>query len=250
MNKVVLLSLALSATMLLFLVIYLTPFFSKKKIRQGKFDLLQFINLFFTPLLMLPLFYFFREILLKNPQNAYLAMPRYFTEISFMFMLYLLVLGHGIHSVSVVLSKNMKDLQKHKVWQANEFFHHRFSHMLITVSAVLMITSYVVMEINHMDPVPMTGAETILIILAGIVMGIILGLASIEGSIPKEMFALICALALFIAFAFVRFGLDYRHFPFSVYVETMYISAIIMMMLYRYKRKGYPEIVPQYFFED
>ena len=126
MNKIVLLSMTSAITLLVFFIMYLIPYFSRKKMTEGKFDAQQFMNLFFSPLLIIPILYFIREIIVRNPAVITIPTPRYVTELSFLFLLYLMILGNGIHSVSVVLSKHMKKLKKQKVWEVNEFFHNAF----------------------------------------------------------------------------------------------------------------------------
>jgi hypothetical protein len=250
MNSVVLLCLTLALTLVSFLIVYLTPYFSKKKIRHGKFDLLQFLNMFFTPILMIPLFYFFKTIVSSSPEQRVIFIPRYVSDIGFMLILYMFVLGNGIHSVSVILSKHMKDLQKHRVWEINEFFHNKFSHILTFVSAVLILSSFAVMEINHPTTSPLSGFEVSLLIFSGIIAGVIVGMGSVEGSIPREMFFLIYSFALLFPFVFFKLDLDFRFFPYTTFVETIYITAVIVLSFYKYKKKNFKEIVPHYFFDS
>jgi hypothetical protein len=249
MNSVVLLSLTLALSLLFFSIMYLTPYFSHKKIRHGKFDLLQFLNMFFTPLLLIPLFYFLRRIVSSSPEQRVIFVPAYISDMGFMLILYFFILGNGIHSVTVILSKHMKDLQKHRVWEINEFFHNKFSHMLFTVSAVLMLSSYVVMEINHPTVAMLTSLEVSILIFSGIITGAVLGMGSVEGSVPREMFFIIYSFALLIPFLFSKFNLDFRFFPYTTFVETIYVTAVIFLSFYKYKKKGYPELVPHSFFD-
>lgn len=250
MNSVVLLCLTLALSLVFFSILYLTPYFSKKKIRHGKFDLLQFLNMFFTPLLLIPLFYFFRWVVSSSPEHRVIFIPRFVSDIGFMLLLYMFVLGNGIHSVSAILSKHMKDLQKHKVWQINEYFHNKFSHLLAFVSGILILSSYVVMEINHPTVAPLTNLDIFILIASGIITGAVFGMGSVEGSVPREMFFIMYSFGLLIPFVFYRLGLDFRFFPYTTFVETIYISAIIVLSFYKYKKKGYPEIVPHYFFDN
>ena len=165
-------------------------------------------------------------------------------------LLYFMVLGNGIHSVAVVLSKHMKDLRKHRVWQITEYFHHEFSHLLITVSAVCIMFSYVILEVNRPNVFPLTTLEIVILIVCGLVAGVILGLAAVEGSVAVPMFYLLYGLSLLLPIIFVKFDLNYRFFPYSTYMETVFITAVITLSGYKYKRKGFVEIVPQYFFEE
>jgi hypothetical protein len=249
MNKIVLMALVLTVTSIIALTIYFIPFFSKKKIRKGKFDLLQFINLFFAPLLIIPIFYFFRQMISQNPEVVTIRYPKYVSEIVFLTLLYFMVLGNGIHAVSVVLSKHMKDLRKHSVWEINEFFHHAFSHLIIFVPSVIFLFSLAIYEINRPN-LPLTNIEVLILVISGILVGIVLGMASIEGSIAKIMFIEIIILLLLIPLIFVFFNLDFRRFPFTIFVESLYITTAFFIALYGLKRKGFPEIVPHHFFED
>ena len=121
--------------------------------------------------------------------------------------------------------------------------------MLFTVSAVLMLSSYVVMEINHPTVSMLTNLEVFILIFSGIITGAVLGMGSVEGSVPREMFFIIYFFALLIPLAFYRFDLDFRFFPYTTFVETIYVTAIIFLSFYKYKKKGYPEIVPHSFFD-
>lgn len=249
MNKIVMICIGFTIALITFFIIYLTPYFSKKKIRKGKFDLLQFVTLFFSPIVIIPLMYFLRKIINTNPSNFIIIFPEATNELLFLFLVYFFILGLGIHSVSVILSKHMKDLKKHKIWEINEFFHNKFSHFLITASAVLILLGYSIMEINHPNVISITRIETIIILISSTLCGIILGIGSIEGSIPKFMIAINYILSMVIPFMFIRYKLDYRFFPFSTFIEIMYIVSVATILLYKKFRKGFPEIVPQYFFD-
>ncbi len=250
MNRIVTLCLTLTIAGVFFAILYLIPYFSKKKLHKGKFDILQFINLFFSPLLIIPIFYFFKQIIDSNPYTSTITFPKHVSELIFLILLYFLILGNGIHAVSVVLSKHMKSLREHRIWKTNEFFHQEFSHFLMTASAVLILFSFTIYEVNRPSLVLLTYVEIAILIISGFVTGLILGLASIEGRIPQTMFYLLCALSLILPFLFIRFNLNYRQFPFTTFVETMFISAVIMISFYKYKKEGFPEIVPHHFFDD
>ena len=250
MNRIVLLSFALTLTVVSFLILYLIPYFSKKKIRKGKFDLLQFLKLFFAPILIIPMSYFFKQIIDLNPYTNTLTFPKHVSELIFLILLYFLILGNGIHAVSVVLSKYMKNLRKHRIWEINEFFHNAFSHFLMTGSAALILFSFAVYEVNRPNIILITNLELAILVISGVVFGIIFGFASIEGSIPQVMFYLLYLLSLMLPFIFIRFNLNYRLFPFTTFVETMFITSVIMISFYKYKREGFPEVVPHHFFED
>ena len=250
MNKIVILTSVLSLTTTIFLFMYLIPYFSKKKIRQGKFDLFQFLNLFFAPVLVIPMLYFLKRIIETNPSNYVFIWTKYLAELIFLALIYLLVLGLGIHASAVVISKHMKDLSKHKAWEITEFFHHQFSHLLITASAVFIMFSFAILEINRPNLIPLADFELVILLTSGIVVGIILGIASIEGSIPNLMLLLLYVLSLAVPFIFVKHNLNYRLFPFTTYIETVYIVSVITLLFYRHKKKGFPEIVPQYFFDE
>jgi hypothetical protein len=249
MNKIVLLSVTCAITLLVFFIIYLVPYFSKKKIREGKFDVQQFINLFFTPLLVIPILYFIKELILRNPAIVTIHTPKYINELAFLFLLYFMILGNGIHSVSVVLSKHMKRLKGQKIWEVNEFFHNAFSHFLITFSGVFILFSFVIMEINHPSTTPLTRMELILVLVSGIVTGVILGLGCIEGSIAFFMLPILYLLSLILPFIFMRHSLDFRFFPFTSFMEVVFTTSAVTMFVYRKIKKGFPEIVPQYFFD-
>jgi len=250
MNRIVTLCFTLTVAGIFFAILYLTPYFSKKKLHKGKFDVLQFINLFFSPILIIPIFYFFKQIIDSNVYTNTIIFPKHASELIFLLLLYFLILGNGIHAVSVVLSKHMKSLTKHRVWEINEFFHQSFSHFLMTASAALIFFSFAIYEINRPSPILLNYVEIIILIISGLIVGSILGLASIEGGIPQTMFYLLFLLSLILPFVFIRFNLDYRQFPFTTFVETMFISAVIMISFYKYKKEGFPEIVPHNFFDD
>jgi len=249
MNNVVLLGFTATLSAISFAAIYFIPYFSKKPLRKGKFDGWQFVKIFFSPILVIPIFYFLYRMITSNPENPVIYIPKYMSDLSFLFFFYFLVLGNGIHAVSVVLSKHMKNLQKHTVWEVNEFFHHAFSHFLIEFSAIMLVFTYVILEINHPSILMLTNLEILLILVSGIIIGIILGLASIEGSIANSMFLIFYILSLAIPFIFIKFNLDFRFFPFASIVETMLITSVVCILFYRHYKKGFPEIVPQYFFE-
>lgn len=249
MNKVVLICMAISVTMVFLAVLYLTPYFSSKKVKQGRFDLLQFINLFFVPVLIIPLFYFLKRVITTNPAATALNLPKSVSEIIFLIFLYFLILGYGIHGVAVVVAKHMKDLKHHRVWGIVEFFHHAFSHLLITVSAVMIIASFSVIEINHPGTVPMRETELALVVASGIVLGIVLALASVEGRIAKPVFYLLFALILAILAVLNRKDVEYRYLPFTSYVGMMLITALFALAVYGYRKKGWPEIVGHSFFD-
>lgn len=250
MNKVVLLSLSLAITGVIFFLIYLIPYFSKKKIRAGKFDVWQFIKLFFAPVLIIPIFYFFKQIIDENPYSPVLNFPEHFTQLTFLILIYFLILGNGIHAVAVVLSKHMKNLRKHKLWEINEFFHHSFSHFLMTASAALIFFSFAIYEINRPSLIPLTDMDVLILVISGIISGIIMGFAAIEGRIAYPMFFLMYLLSILLPIFFLRFDLNYKLFPLASFVEAMYLVGIFTISLYKYKKKGFPEIVPQNFFED
>ena len=250
MNRIVLISFALTLTLVFFLILYLIPYFSKKKIRKGKFDLLQFLKLFFAPVLIIPMTYFLKQIIELNAYVQTITFPKYVSELVFLTLLYFLILGNGIHAVSVVLSKHMRNLKSHRIWEINEYFHNAFSHFLATASAALILFSFAVYEINRPNIIFINNFELAILVISGVVFGIILSFASIEGSIPQVMFYLLYLLSLMLPFIFIRFNLNYRLFPFTTFVETMFITSVIMISFYKYKIKGFPEIVPQHFFED
>lgn len=250
MNRIVLITLGMTVTYLIFLFMFLSPRVQKKKIRHGKFDLYQFLLLFFAPVLIIPTFYFLRRIIIANPSKDIIPMSSVVFELFFMTLLYALSLGNGIHSVSVILQKHMKDLRKHNVWKINEFFHNAFSHLLLTVPAVLILFLYVLLEINRPNAVMMTRFEIIIQMLCGFIMGIGVGVASTEGSIPRIMFYLNYFLSMAIPFIFIFNSLDYRYYPFSTMMEMVYIGAVFTFTFYRYKLKGFPEMVPHYFFDE
>ena len=71
MNTIVMMTLLCTIAFVIFMIIYLTPYFSKKQIKNGKFDILQFINLFFAPILVIPFFYYLRKIIFQNLRMMY-----------------------------------------------------------------------------------------------------------------------------------------------------------------------------------
>ncbi|MFH2020458.1 MAG: hypothetical protein ABIJ34_03530 [archaeon] len=249
MNKVVLLCMSVAISVIIFFVLYLIPYFSKKKIRQGKFDIQQFLNLFVSPILIIPFLYFLRQIIIQTQYKMIIYTPKYINELMFLLLLYFMIMGNSIHSVSVVLSKHMKNMKKEKVWEINEFFHNAFSHFLLTASAVFILLSFAILEINHPALVPISNLEIAILIVCGVVFGIILGIASIEGSVPHLMLPVIYILSLMIPFIFIKHNLDFIYFPFTTFVETAFAAGGITIFIYRKLKNGYPEIVPQHFFD-
>lgn len=249
MNPIVFLALVLTIVYSFFLALFLTPKAHKKKIKHGKFDLFQFMLLFFAPMIVIPALYFLKRIIISSAKLEVFSFPIIWFDLFFFLLIYFLILGNGIHSVSVINQKHMKDLRKHNLWKINEFFHNSFSHFLITIPAMLILFLYSLLEINH--PVSaITSMEIWIILLCGILLGIGTGIACTEGSIPKVMFYVIFSLSIIIPLIFVSKNLDFRNYPFSTLTETLYISAVITLSFYKYKLKGFPEMVPHYFFDD
>jgi hypothetical protein len=144
----------------------------------------------------------------------------------------------------------MKKLKKEKVWEINEFFHHKFSHFLITGSAVLIFFSFAMYELNRPSLVPLLDYEILILVISGILGGIVVALSSIEGRIAHSMFFLAYVLSIILVIIFIRFNLNFRLFPLTLFVETMYVTKIFAVSIYKYKKKGLPEIVPPIFFDD
>jgi hypothetical protein len=250
MNTIVMMTLLCTIAFVIFMIIYLTPYFSKKQIKNGKFDILQFINLFFAPILVIPFFYYLRKIIFQNLNINLIRINSDIFDLVFLFILYFLVLGNSIHSVCVILSKHMKDIEKHKVWKINEFFHNTFSHFFLTVSAMLMFFLFVILEINRPLLYPINHIEVIILIVCGIIFGIVLGIGSTEGSIPRLMFYIFYMLSMIIAGVVIYHNLFFRHYPYTIFIETTFVTAIITLSFYKYKLKGFPEIVDHIFFDE
>jgi hypothetical protein len=232
-----------------FLLMFLSPKTHKKKIRHGKFDLFQFMLLFFAPIFVIPAFYFLKRVIVSNPNIGILNFPAIIFDLIFIMFLYLLILGNGIHSVSVILQKHMKDLRNHDIWKINEFFHNSFSHMLMTIPSVLILFLYVLLEINHPTDA-LLGIEIIILLFCGALIGIGTGIACTEGSIPRRMFYVLYILSLAIPFIFISNGLNYKFYPFSTFMEVVYVFSVITLSFYKYRLNGFPEIVPHYFFDE
>lgn len=252
MNTIVIMTLLSTIVFVIFMIIYLTPYFSKKQIKSGKFDILQFLNLFFAPVLVIPFFYYLRKIIFKNPNINLIRLNSDIFDLIFLLILYFIVLGNSIHSVCVILQKHMKDLKKkkHKVWAINDFFHGTFSHFFLTVSAVIMFFFFTILELNRPLLYPVSHVEVIILIVCGIIMGVVMGIGSTEGSIPRLMFYIFYLLSILIAGIFIYHNLFFRHYPFTIFMETVFVSAIITLSFYKYKLKGFPEMVDYIFFDE
>jgi hypothetical protein len=250
MNPIVMLTLFTTISLFIFMIIFLTPYFSKKQIKSGKFDALQFINLFLAPILIIPTFYYIKKIIMSNPHVGSININQDLFNLIFLAILYFLILGNGIHSVTVILSKHMKKLRKEKVWQVNEFFHNEFSHLLITASAAIMFFFFIILELNRPLIHPLSLVEIIIQVVCGVIIGIILGIGSTEGSIPKSMFYIFYILSLIVSILFIYNGFNFRLYPFSIFMETVYIFAILTLSFYKYKIKGFPEMVGHIFFDE
>jgi hypothetical protein len=231
-------------------MMFISPKVQGKKIRQGKFDLYQFMLMFFAPLLIIPTFYFLRKIILSNQEVHILYFSNILFDLAFMALFYIIALGNGIHSVSVILSKHMKKLRKENVWKINEFFHNAFSHVLLTAPSVLILFLYVLLEINHPNPVMLAPAELAILVICGLLLGIGVGIASTEGSIPRLMFYLSYLLSMSIPFVFIMNDLDFRYYPLSTLMEMVYVGSVFTLSFYKYKLKGFKEMVPHYFFDE
>jgi len=248
MNDVVKLCVAYTLGILLFFIIYFIPYFSTKKIKKGKFDILQFIQIFLTPVVVIPYIYFLRNAIIDNTFVLNISLPKYIGEMLVMGFMYFFVVGLGIHATSVLLLKHMKDLKRHKVWEVNEYFHNKFSHLMIFTSAALVFFSFALIELNYPTSL-LTKFEIQSLVVCGIVSGIILGIGSVEGSVPKSMGLLIYILSMILGATVIINKIDYHYFPYTIFVEIMFATSILTILLYRYVRKGFPEIVPNYFFD-
>ena len=249
MNPVVLSILAICVSLALIQIIYFIPFFDKKKIKNGKFNLTQFLYSLVIPAFAIPGMYVIKKAITSNPKKEVITINPGMLEILFLTMVYFSAVGNGIHSLSVILAKNMNGLTKHKAWDINEFFHHKFSHLLLSVPLLIIFLIFAIFEINH-PGIKLTHFEVLIITISSIVSGVVLGLFAIEGSIPKEMLLVSSFSGIFVTLLLMKYNLNVTEFPFTMFVLSTISSSIVTTVSYRYLRSSYDEIIDHTFLED
>jgi hypothetical protein len=144
--------------------------------------------------------------------------------------------GNGVHFVSKIISRHLKADKRSVVYRVNEMFHGKFSHYLTFLTAFFIVFMLSILEINHPLNFPMENNYMILIIIAGIIVGLTSRKAVFFtnewfGGFNKPIIFVVSGLILLLTALFKGLNLNIILYPIGLFVSSAFISFIITFII-------------------
>lgn len=202
--------------------------FMKKKLFYDV-DLSQIITLIVPVILFVLFFLYLALTLASNPRVNITNLPDNFFIILFGIFLGLGAAGNGIHFAAKCLSNYMKKHEKEGVRKASYFFHIHFGHHMVYIFIILLMALGIFFEFHHPSTSTLTNFEMVLIVLAGILMGLI-WVYSISFSLVSKKGYTISSLIFSLIFLiiYLKSGLNIAHLPYSIFL----FSALVVIGIF------------------
>lgn len=152
-----------------------------------------------------------------------------FIAAGLLFLLYGFV-GSSMHFVSKVISRYITGATS-TVYHVNEIFHGKLSHYLAFVSTLMTIFLMALLEINYPVTRNLDDTGLILVILAGVLLGVSSSKAIFYthrwvGGYTKPLFLLVSLLLVVVYGIFKSFSLKLSFYPVNIFVIMMLGSII------------------------
>lgn len=209
---------------------YYHPNSRNKKLFRESISRDVFFMSFIAPLFAAALFSFLISFTFKESDRGTFYKSDVAILTSVFYLYGVLAASQGIHALAKAFKPQIVRIKDQKLMRLIRFFHGPFSHLVGNVSLTLIVSLFLVYNVNHPAREALSQLETLIILICGAVIGFGLTINFAIGNnlkIMRWLLAIIVPTLVLIEFRSID---EILRSPLSILVLTTFITSLTIML--------------------
>ncbi len=237
MNDIILTIVLLTIFGVFSLYYYHKPGNKNKKVFRQSLTQSVFFSTFVAPIVAASLFSFLISLTFREGYKKTIFKSDVVILTSMFYLYGVFSVAHGIHALAKVFRSQVVSIKDKKLLELTRFFHGPFSHWVMNISFILLISLLFIYNLNHPSWDILSSLEITVILICAVAAGICVTIAFITSSTIDKMHWYLGIVFLILFYFGKRANVVFSRSPLSIYVLAIIATSFLILIIDRFGPK-------------